>query len=252
MCFSVFLLGANIAVSNMLFPVPKNAIPLPGNGGFWADCSDEVLKPLVVPEDLNNSTASDVQGKIEFTKISSDPVIWTPHSSHRQIVTKEMRYVPRSDVEGAESGKPKKMRQISATMHQFYKIGDKFWMTFLYLPKTDQCKEHDKDQLCPLPDETREGEDVTKAHRTLKTIHPKLGKYTPFGVYRSRQVWTDVESGVVVGCADMGFEYREEAPPGLDAEIDSGLFSQLQDWWSTAAEGSESENKEEGSEQIVV
>ena len=72
-------------------------------------------------------------------------------------------------------------------------------MRFLKI-NTDQCKDHSN--LCPLP---------PHANVSVITSHPPLAKLTPYGCYRSKQVYTDTATGKKLGCVDMQFRYCKDA-----------------------------------------
>ena len=87
--------------------------------------------------------------------------------------------------------------ELHATLSQYYKLFNHSWMRFIEVD-TDVCKEHPS--ACPLePGATHE----------LYTAHPPLARGTPFGWYRSKQVYRDAKSGVYLGCVDMRYEYCE-------------------------------------------
>ena len=61
------------------------------------------------------------------------------------------------------------------------------------------CAEHADDHFCP----TAAGQNFT-----LHSVHPKLNKFTPFGMYRSRQTYYGNDNQVI-GCVDMLVPYEK-------------------------------------------
>jgi len=143
----------------------------------WYDCSDEI-------------GISDTK-LLTFTEVRSDPPIVTPTT--RQKILKTIRYFSLP-----ESFEPVVLRKINVGFHQYYKVFGKKWMTFLKLNGIDACDEHKN--LCPL----RSGES-----KEIVTLHPPLNRLTPYGWYRSRQVYSDAVTGARIGCVDMAFQYCE-------------------------------------------
>jgi hypothetical protein len=81
---------------------------------------------------------------------------------------------------------------VSATLSQYWYKG--MWLRFLKI-NTDQCKDHPN--LCPL---------AAGATVDVKTAHPPLAWLTPYGWYRSKQVYYGA-AGEALGCVDMQFRY---------------------------------------------
>jgi len=158
----------------------------------WYDCSEEV--GIVNPQ-------------LVFSNVRSDPPVVTKDSG--QVIYKTITYVPTTEQEDTDE-KEKVLADISVDFTQMYYLFKKYWMTFLKVPHVNECKEHDGTQrmdnktidgpLCPLKANT-------PTH--IFTIHPPLNKRTPYGMYRSRQVYHDGETGERIGCVDMQFEYTE-------------------------------------------
>jgi len=71
----------------------------------------------------------------------------------------------------------------------------------MHVHKLNQCGKEGNEDLCPF----RVGNKVE-----LSSVHPPMGWYTPYGMYRSRQLWRDGSTGKPLGCVDMEFEYRAE------------------------------------------
>jgi hypothetical protein len=156
----------------------------PDVGGVsWYDCSAEV--GIGAPS-------------LSFSSVSSLPPVVTKDS--HQVIYKELS--SRSD-----------LAKIEAQLTQMYKLFDRRWVPFLKTPFLDECAEHDGSQvdprgvrdgpLCPL---------VARANATtVFTVHPPLNRMTPYGLYRSRQVYRDAHTKELVGCVDMRFLYCESA-----------------------------------------
>ena len=87
---------------------------------------------------------------------------------------------------------------ITIEYQQFWRIAGK-WLKFLDM-KVDGCSEHAEDHFCP----TAPGKNFT-----LHSIHPKLNKMTPFGMYRSRQHYFGADGVTVIGCVDMLVPYEK-------------------------------------------
>jgi hypothetical protein len=139
----------------------------------WYDCSLEI----------------GIENLVTFSDVQSVPLIVTPTSG--QTILKTLRYHVPDD-----SSEPSALEQITVDFHQYYKLFDKTWITFLIVHNVDECKEHPN--LCPLA----QGEE-----KRLETRHPPLNPATPYGWYRSRQVYKDGETGAKIGCVDMKFQY---------------------------------------------
>ena len=88
---------------------------------------------------------------------------------------------------------------ITVEYQQFWRVLG-HWFKFLDL-KMDSCNEHEG--LCPTK--------VGKANAfTMKSVHPKLNKLTPYGMYRSRQYYFDASDGMKqIGCVDMMVPYEK-------------------------------------------
>jgi hypothetical protein len=95
------------------------------------------------------------------------------------------------------------LEQVTAKLSQYWKIfnGSKVekWFRFLSID-TNMCKEHPG--ACPL----EPGKPTS-----LITSHPPLAFGTPYGFYRSKQVYRDTKTGVKLGCVDMRFAYCKTA-----------------------------------------
>jgi len=176
----------------------------------WTDCS--------VTEGITNP-------KFIFSNVYSDPVIVTKDSG--QTVYKTITYKDEDEdddttitgvgkgtaqggqEEGQGGGREANVQitttamedtltEIKADFTQYYHAFDKFWMPFLYAPNLNMCKEHPN--FCPFSP----GDTVI-----LKTVHPPLNRFTPYGLYRSKQVYKDPATGEKLGCVDMQFLYCE-------------------------------------------
>uniref|UniRef100_A0A7S4N354 MD-2-related lipid-recognition domain-containing protein n=1 Tax=Odontella aurita TaxID=265563 RepID=A0A7S4N354_9STRA len=165
----------------------------------WHDCSSEM----------------GVTARIRFSNVHSEPAIVTKGSG--QTIYKTITYVPGSERSQDEVGDS--LGSIKADLTQMYFLFDKHWVTFLKAPGLNECAEHNGQQvdskgrvdgpLCPLDANTP---------TTIFTIHPPLNPLTPYGQYRSRQVYRDGESGDVIGCVDMHFWYCESAGDGSEGQ----------------------------------
>ena len=119
-----------------------------------------------------------------------------------EIVYKSMLY---DGVPGVDSD----LIKVSADFHQYYKILNKRWTTFLHIHKVEQCG-HDGNDFCPW----KVGDQID-----LKTVHPPLGWYTPYGWYRSRQIWRNGRTGEALGCVDLINESRVESIPEEEGSV---------------------------------
>ena len=160
----------------LIFLLPTKTIAK-SDTNYWYDCSTD--------EQIPNP-------KIKFLNVTSNPTTVTRHSG--QTIYKTIHYdgIPGVDLN---------LETISADFHQYYKVFDKRWTTFLHVHKVPQCDAKGNENLCPL----KVGESVE-----IKSVHPPLGWYTPYGMYRSRQVWRDGSTEEPLGCVDMEFEYRAD------------------------------------------
>lgn len=145
----------------------------------WYDCSKEE----------NVQTPS-----FQFTNVSSDPGVVTPTSG--QTIYKTIQY------SGAKT-----LTKIYADFHQYYKVFG-YWVRFRHLHTVNECAEHS--ELCPFKSNTLVN---------LKTIHPPQKWLTPYGWYRSRQVYRDGETDEKLGCVDHEIEYRAWTQNGEENEI---------------------------------
>lgn len=154
----------------------------------WYDCSKDV--------GISRPT-------LTFEDIRSDPPIVTKNSG--QIIHKTITYVPVDQDE-------QELQEITTDFHQFYyvKILQK-WMTFLFVKNINECEEHDGTNRLPSGNETIIDGPLCplKANQPthIFSIHPPLNTFTPYGMYRSRQVYHNA-AGQKIGCADMQFEYK--------------------------------------------
>mmetsp|Transcript_27118 Transcript_27118/g.54772 ORF Transcript_27118/g.54772 Transcript_27118/m.54772 type:complete len:220 (+) Transcript_27118:212-871(+) len=149
-------------------------------GKDWYDCSSEVG----IPTD---------DKVLSFSNVKSVPSVVTPKSG--QKIYKTIQY--EADADSNPSAPT--LETITVDFHQYYKVFGKKWMTFLVVHNVDECKEHSN--LCPLePGEKKD----------LVTVHPPLNPMTPYGWYRSRQIYKDGETGKKIGCVDMSFQYAPE------------------------------------------
>lgn len=166
--------------------VDSDLFDLEDDGKVWFDCSAEL----------------GITPKLQFANVHSEPPIVTRESG--QIVYKTITYIP--DKDGDEA-----LINIKADLTQMYWLFQKHWITFLKAPGINQCTEHNGTEvdpqglvdgpLCPLP---------AKTPANIFHIHPKLLPFTPHGLYRSRQVYRDGDTGEVIGCVDMRFWYCAE------------------------------------------
>lgn len=86
---------------------------------------------------------------------------------------------------------------MTCTYEQYWEVLG-HWVRFLKL-NVNACAEHP--QLC------EEGGAQVGKEIFVETKHPPLNPLTPHGMYRSRQHYTDVSSGEIVGCVDMMIPY---------------------------------------------
>lgn len=93
----------------------------------------------------------------------------------------------------------KDIANVTAELNQYWKALNYTWVRFLSI-NTPQCDEHP--ELCPLAA-------GKSAH--LSTKHPKLNWLTPYGWYRSKQIYSDANTGEKIGCVDMQFRYCKSA-----------------------------------------
>jgi hypothetical protein len=149
----------------------------------WYDCSLEM----------------GIENLVTFSDVQSIPSIVTPTSG--QTILKTILY----DVMFPDdSSEPSVLERIAVDFHQYYKLFDRTWITFLVVRNVDECKEHTN--LCPLaPGEEKQ----------LTTVHPPLNHATPYGWYRSRQIYKDTEKGTKIGCVDMEFQYLQHTHEGV-------------------------------------
>jgi len=183
----------------------------------WYDCSSEIHIPL--QDQL-----------LSFSNIRSEPPLVTPHST--QTIYKTIHYYSNnnnntpqdttatSTTTPSSSSPPLVLRTITVDFHQYYKVGGRYWMTFLIVPGVNECHEHSN--LCPL----HRGE-----QKNLVTVHPPLNPLTPYGWYRSRQIYKDAETGQTIGCVDMSFQYAADADAALWKQQDEHEHEHEHDNW---------------------
>lgn len=124
---------------------------------------------------------------LKFTNVSSDPPIVTKGSG--QVVYKTIL-----------SSANHTINKINTQLHQYYSWKETGpWFTFLKI-NVNECKENPT--LCPL---------VPGKAVSLVSQHPKLIALTPYGWYRSRQVYSDGDTSETLGCIDMHFRYESKA-----------------------------------------
>jgi len=158
--------------------------------GDWYDCSED--------EGIKNP-------KIKFLNVTSIPATVTRHSG--QTIYKTIQY---DGVLGVDPD----LEKISADFHQYYKLFDNRWTTFLHLHRLQRCDVKGNENLCPL----KVGDSVE-----LTSVHPSLGWYTPYGMYRSRELWRNGSTDEPLGCVDMQFEYRAEAGHDKTEVVEASL-----------------------------
>jgi hypothetical protein len=159
----------------------------------WYDCSKEV--GISHP-------------KLSFTDVRSDPPVVTPTSG--QIVHKTITYaVEKNSRSTTTTATEEELTEITADFHQFYYLFHKYWITFLKVNNVNECQKHDgttklpngdvsDGPLCPLKPNT-------PTH--IFTVHPPLNRHTPYGIYRSRQLYHNGRTTEPIGCVDMQFQY---------------------------------------------
>lgn len=160
-------------VTVLLLLLPKTVF---AKSGAWYDCSKD--EGIVDP-------------KFKFLNVTSVPQTVTKHSG--QKIYKTILY---DGVAGVDHD----LETVSADLHQFY-FKFEGWWTFVHVHKLNQCGKEGSEGLCPF----RVGDKVELTH-----AHSSLGWYTPYGMYRSRQLWRNGSTGEALGCVDMEFEYRAE------------------------------------------
>lgn len=136
----------------------------------WYDCSEEV--------GITNPS-------ITFSNVYSEPAIVTPDSGQtifKTLLSKDREFT----------------RGITVDFHQYYKVFGEEWVTFLKVDGINECAEHSN--LCPL---------LPGVKTTVTTTHPPLNPLTPFGSYRSRQIYRDASTKEKLGCVDMRFDFCE-------------------------------------------
>mmetsp|Transcript_84419 Transcript_84419/g.188775 ORF Transcript_84419/g.188775 Transcript_84419/m.188775 type:complete len:172 (-) Transcript_84419:162-677(-) len=136
--------------------------------------------------------------------------VWQDCSAEESIASPQLRFdnvtsVPEPVVYGGHQDILKTLHNtggdiegITAELSQYWKAFNRTWVRFLKIG-TDQCKEHSN--FCPLP----AGKSVT-----LVTHHPALAWVTPYGWYRSKQVYRETSTGRLLGCVDMQFRYCQD------------------------------------------
>eukprot|EP00929_Paragymnodinium_shiwhaense_P103456 TRINITY_DN66982_c0_g1_i1.p1 TRINITY_DN66982_c0_g1~~TRINITY_DN66982_c0_g1_i1.p1 ORF type:complete len:174 (-),score=39.83 TRINITY_DN66982_c0_g1_i1:177-698(-) len=121
---------------------------------------------------------------LRFQNVSSDPPL---------LVKGEQQYIYKTIASSAN----RTLTKLNVLFHQYYSLWEAGpWMTFLRLT-VDECKEHS--ELCPL--------EPNKAVNVV-TKHPPMNPLTPAGWYRSRQLYSDAETGEKLGCIDMHFKFQ--------------------------------------------
>jgi len=169
----------------------KDSIPVDTkHDALWSDCSAEVGVD---------------HPKLLFSDVRSEPRVVTVGSG--QTVYKTITYSPASP-------EAPPVDAIRATLTQRYHAFDRTWVTFIKVPGVDECSEHDgtatdahghvDGPLCPLA-----GGDSAE----LLSVHAPLNRWTPFGLYRSRQVYREGLHGEIIGCVDMQFLYCNTDQP---------------------------------------
>lgn len=122
--------------------------------------------------------------QLVFTNVTSDPepVVYGGHQKIYKTITNNGDTI----------------EAVSAELSQYWQVMG-HWLRFLKI-NTNQCKDHA--ELCPLP----AGQSVN-----VVTQHPPLNWATPYGWYRSKQVYTETKTGRKIGCVDMQFRYCQDA-----------------------------------------
>lgn len=123
-----------------------------------------------------------------------------------QLVFSDLSSKPDPVVHGSQQVIYKKMlnrggtlKNIKAELSQYWKAFNRTWVRFVKVT-TDQCAEHPN--LCPLP---------PASVVSLQSQHKPLAWGTPYGWYRSKQVWKDGVTGEALGCVDMQVRYCKTA-----------------------------------------
>eukprot|EP00747_Dinoflagellata_sp_TGD_P183487 gnl/TRDRNA2_/TRDRNA2_38394_c0_seq1.p1 gnl/TRDRNA2_/TRDRNA2_38394_c0~~gnl/TRDRNA2_/TRDRNA2_38394_c0_seq1.p1 ORF type:complete len:172 (-),score=36.45 gnl/TRDRNA2_/TRDRNA2_38394_c0_seq1:154-669(-) len=149
--------------------------------GVWEDCS--AAEGITAPQ-------------LTFENVSSDPEI-VVYGGHQKIYKTIINH-------GGE------IKNVTAELSQYWKGPFNYtWVRFLKI-NTNQCEEHPT--LCPL---------AAKGTAHLVTQHPPIMALTPYGWYRSKQVYTDVETKKAIGCVDMQFRYCKNSTscPYLEEQV---------------------------------
>jgi len=144
---------------------------VPSAGAYWMDCA--------ASEGITSPA-------LRFSNVTSDPEI-VVKGGHQDI------YKVITNVGSTQ------IVNITAELSQYWKAFNLTWVRFLKI-STNACAEHGG--LCPL---------APKQSASLVTHHPKLAWGTPYGWYRSKQVYFDSATGARIGCVDMRFEYCKTA-----------------------------------------
>ena len=158
----------------------------------WYDCSNEV--------DISHP-------KLSFTDVRSDPPFVTQTSG--QIVYKTITYVVERN---NNSTRKEELTEITADFHQYYYLFHKYWIPFLKVNRVNECHKHDGTKtlphsgamdgpLCPLK---------ANVPSHIFTVHPPLNRHTPYGIYRSRQLYHNGQTAEPIGCVDMQFLYAPD------------------------------------------
>eukprot|EP00591_Stephanopyxis_turris_P001753 CAMPEP_0195517666 /NCGR_PEP_ID=MMETSP0794_2-20130614/11220_1 /TAXON_ID=515487 /ORGANISM="Stephanopyxis turris, Strain CCMP 815" /LENGTH=186 /DNA_ID=CAMNT_0040646505 /DNA_START=33 /DNA_END=593 /DNA_ORIENTATION=+ len=166
-----------LAIAQLL--ITSHSLSTDTNEYIWEDCYSEMV--------AGGETTS---VRLKFNNVVSIPSI--VRKGDEQKVVKEIEVI--NDIDDAKASTLK----VEADFHQYYKLAGKRWFTFLDVPHLDQCAEHE--EFCPLP---QVGETFT-----VSTTHPHLAWGTPYGWYRSRQIYRDMDTKKILGCVDMQFQYR--------------------------------------------
>mmetsp|Transcript_85206 Transcript_85206/g.138155 ORF Transcript_85206/g.138155 Transcript_85206/m.138155 type:complete len:198 (+) Transcript_85206:213-806(+) len=169
------------------------------------------ISARAVSKDMDRTTLVSTAGTTSIELLASDSPVWYDCAVEEGIESPVFAF---SDVFSEPSVVTKNSGQtvhkniyyngtatlptVSADFHQFYKVLNTWW-TFLHIKNINQCHEHPT--LCPL----HHGQMVN-----LTSIHPPLNPLTPYGWYRSRQIYRNQFTGDALGCVDMHFEYREK------------------------------------------
>ena len=229
--------AALMPIFAMLPPIPVAIERVQGADNMpyhWHDCG-------------NDDTGRTSRYSFAFTNVTSVPAIVTAAEGKHQTILKTIQ-VAMNRTNMANPSHPtdddlQEVTKITADYHQYYQVWG-HWITFLDLKNVDVCGEHK--EMCPLHVPTSKSGSKSAAPNTnvdghyllnTKTVHPPLAWGTPYGWYRSRQVYRVVGTQKEIGCVDMQFQYRAKAAADTAVSPQQSLLKTLRG--GSAADGAE-------------